>query len=383
MDIVTFVLFVLGLGLLIVGGELLVRGSSSLAQAAGISPLVVGLTVVAFGTSAPELAVSVNATLSGQGAIAVGNVIGSNICNVLLILGVSAIVSPLLVSARLVRFDVPIMIIAAVLMLLVSLDGIVARWEGALLVAGLVSYFAYVVYASRRETMAFQADAVEQAEKKTLPEVPLPTEPRKPASAAARRRFQWVVHTLLIVAGLAALVVGARWLVAGAVMVAKSFGVSELIIGLTVVALGTSLPEMATSIIASFRDQRDIAVGNIVGSNIFNVLGILGITAVVHPVPVPDAALAFDLPVMLAVCVACLPIFFSGRSISRWEGALFFGYYIAYTAYLILASSKHAALNSYSHVMFYYVIPITAVTIVTFTIREIRGARRRILSPVP
>ena len=254
-----------------------------------------------------------NATLSGQGAIAIGNVVGSNICNVLLILGISAIVSPLVVSAQLVRFDVPIMIAAAVVMLLVSLDGTVARWEGAILVAALVSYFAYVVYASRRETMAFQAEAVEQAEKKILPEVSVPTDPSNPASPASRRRFQWVVHILLIVAGLGALVIGARWLVAGAVMVAKSFGVSELIIGLTVVAFGTSLPEIATSIIASFRNQRDIAVGNIVGSNIFNVLGILGITAVVHPVPVPAAALAFDLPVMIAVCVACLPIFFIGR----------------------------------------------------------------------
>jgi cation:H+ antiporter len=376
MDTLTVVLFVAGLALLILGGELLVRGATALATAAGISPLVVGLTVVAFGTSAPELAVSINAALSAQGEIAAGNVIGSNICNVLLILGVSSLICPLTVSAQLVRLDVPIMIGAVLIMFVVSLDGIVSRLDGVGFVLGLAAYTFFLIRASRRQTRSFQAEAIAQAEDKIVVDASVAADPAADSpTSAVRRAPAWSFQLALMVAGLVCLVVGSRWLVDGAVKFAKGWGISELVIGLTVVAVGTSLPEIATSIIAALRGQRDIAVGNIVGSNIFNVLGILGTTALVAPVPIPAPALAFDLPVMVAVCVACLPIFFTGRSIARWEGGLFLVYYVAYTSYLVMAAGKHAALPLFSHVMFFYVLPITAVTITVLAYRAFRGER--------
>lgn len=373
MDSLTIVLFIVGLVLLLTGGELLVRGASALATAAGLSPLIVGLTVVAFGTSAPELAVSVRAAIAGQGEIATGNVIGSNICNVLLILGISALACPLTVTAQLVRLDVPIMIVAALAMLLFSRDGVVSRGEGGILLLGLAGYTAFLIRAGRRESRHFKAQAISQAEGKIVVEASAAADPAaKTAVAAVRRRPGWLLQAGLIVGGLACLVIGARWLVGGAVAFATSLGVSELVIGLTVVAIGTSLPEIATSIIASFRGLRDIAVGNIVGSNIFNVLGILGVAAVVAPVSVPPVARAFDLPVMVAVCIACLPIFFIGFRIARWEGAMFLAYYAAYTAYLIMAATHHAALPTFGRVMLYFVIPLTAVTIGVLTVRTLR-----------
>jgi cation:H+ antiporter len=375
-DALTILLFAVGLGLLLVGGELLVRGASALATAAGISPLVVGLTVVAFGTSAPELAVSVRAAVAGQGEIATGNVIGSNICNVLLILGISAVVCPLTVAAQLVRLDVPIMILAALAMLVASRDGVVSRAEGGMLLLGLVGYTTFLIHASRRESRQFKAQAIAQAEEKMVVEASAAADPAaQTALAAVRRKPGWLLQFALVVGGLACLVIGARWLVGGAVAFATMMGVSELVVGLTVVAVGTSLPEIATSIIASLRGLRDIAVGNIVGSNIFNVLGILGAAAVAAPVPVPPAARAFDLPVMVAVSIACLPIFFIGFRIARWEGAMFLAYYLAYTAYLIMATARHAALPMFGRVMLYYVIPLTAVTLGVLTVRTFRAPR--------
>jgi cation:H+ antiporter len=312
----------------------------------GVSPLVIGLTVVAFGTSAPELAVSLQASLDGQADIALGNVVGSNIANVLLILGISALIVPLVVSEQLVRLDVPLMIAASLLLLLFALDGSIGRWDGALFFGGIVAYTGFLVRQSRRETAAISAAA-------------------EAAPDAGTGQVGWLANTLLILAGLALLVLGSRWLVNGAVQVATLLGVSQLVIGLTVVAVGTSLPEIATSVLASLRGERDIAVGNVVGSNLFNILSVLGISAMVAPsgIPVARAALTFDIPVMIAVAVACLPIFFTGHLIARWEGAVFLAYYMIYTLYLVLNSTNHDALPAFSSAMLLFILPITAVTL--------------------
>ncbi|MGH7464582.1 MAG: calcium/sodium antiporter [Longimicrobiales bacterium] len=354
-----------GLVLLVAGGELLVRGAARLAAATGISPLVVGLTVVAFGTSSPELAVSVQASLAGEVDIAVGNVVGSNIFNVLLILGLSAAIVPLVVSAQLVRVDVPIMIGVSALLLLLSLDGQLSRVECALLALGLVAYVVIQITLSRRSPQSDEDQAVETGSP--------------------------VVNVVLIVVGLGLLVLGSRWLVQSAVEIAELFGVTPFVIGLTVVAAGTSMPELATSVIAGVRGQRDIAVGNIIGSNLFNILAVLGISGLLSPagIPVSNAALTMDIPVMVAVAVLCLPIF-STYAISRLEGLLFLAYYVLYTGYLILDSAKHEGLAEYRMLVLTIVLPLTLITVVGFSLRSWlqrrapkRGSRSEPASPEP
>ncbi len=344
MDATTVVLFVAGLGLLVLGAEWLVKGASRLAAALGISPLVIGLTVVAYGTSAPEMAVSIKSAWAGQPDLALGNVVGSNIFNVLFILGVSALVAPLVVSSQLVRLDVPVMIGLSGLTLLMAGDGSIGRLDGALLFAGAIAYTVFQVRQSRRESAAIRDEFAQEYGKKR-------------SSTAANLAF--------VGAGLVLLVLGSRWLVNGAVAFAQALGVSELVIGLTIVAAGTSLPEVATSVLAALRGERDIAVGNVVGSNIFNILSVLGLSALVAPsgLPVSPALVAFDAPVMIAVAVACLPIFASGAAIARWEGALFLFFYVAYTAYLVLAAQQHDALPAFSTVMQLFVLPLTAITL--------------------
>ena len=354
------VLFVLGLGLLIVGAEALVRGASRLAAMFGISPLVIGLTVVAFGTSSPELAVSINAALSDQSSIALGNVVGSNIFNVLFILGAAALIVPLIVTEELIRRDVPVMIGVSVLVWLLAFNGTLSRLEGLLLTALLATYIGLLIVQSRRQTAAavVASGIVGDAPPTSLRE--------------------WLINLGLIIIGLALLVLGSKWLVEGAVAFARHLGVSELIVGLTIVAAGTSLPEVVTSIIAALRGERDIAVGNVVGSNLFNLMGVLGIASLISPVgmAVTPAVIGFDLPVMIAVAFACLPIFFTGGEISRREGAVLLAYYVAYTAYLILAASQHSALPVINTAMLYFVLPLTFTTLLVLLQQE-RHKRRK------
>jgi len=333
-----------GLVLLVAGAEALVRGSARLAAAAGLSPLVVGLTVVAFGTSAPEVTVSIGASLGGQADVALGNVVGSNIFNVLFILGVAALIAPLTVASRLVRLDVPLGVGVAGLALLLALDGVVGRLDGLLLFGGLVAYTAFLVVEARRSPSSGTSSGTHAA----------------PETLGA-----WLLGVGLVVGGLALLVLGARWFVEGAVQGARRLGISDAVVGLTIVAGGTSLPELATSVLAAVRGERDIAVGNVVGSNLFNLLGVLGLSALVSPggIPVSNAILWFDLPVMIAVAVACLPIFVSGARIARWEGLVFLGYYGAYTTYLIMAATQHDALSTFSGIMAAFVLPLTAITL--------------------
>ena len=351
-----------GLALLTAGAELLVRGASALALAARISPLVIGLTVVAYGTSMPELVVSLQSTLRGQPDIAVGNVVGSNIFNVLFILGVSALIIPLRVSQQLVRFDVPLMIALSILAALLALDGAIGRWDGLLLVAGLVAYTVWAVVNSRKEQAEVREEYAAQFGAS------------KPSSTGTI-----ALQIVLVIVGLVLLVLGAQWLTDAAIDIARLFGISELVIGLTIVAAGTSLPEVATSIVAALRGERDIAVGNVVGSNLFNIMGVLGLSGLVSAegVAVAETALHFDIPVMIAVAVTCLPVFFTGHVIARWEGGLFLAYYCAYTGYLIAAASSPAVTRTLGAVMLGFVVPLTVVTLAIGVMRTVRGGDGR------
>jgi len=359
MDAVTLILLLLGLGLLVAGAEVLVRGAAHLAAIVGVSPLVIGLTVVAFATSSPELAVALTSTLDGDPDLALGNVIGSNIANILLILGLSAVVAPLAVAQKLIRLDIPIMIGVSVVVWLMAFDGALGRTDGAVLTVLLIAYITWTIRESRRETRRVQKQYEEEY-------------------AAEKHSPKAILWDLVLVAiGFGMLVLGAKWLVDGAVAFALYLGASPLVIGLTVVAIGTSLPELATSIVASMRGQRDIAVGTAIGSNILNILSVLGLTAFLAPegIGVATAALAFDLPVMIGVALVCLPVLFIGYKISRWEGALFLGYYAAYLIYLVMHATDAEALPMFSRIMLRFALPVTGLTVLYFLLRFLRKPR--------
>lgn len=347
-----------GLVLLVFGAELLVQGASRLAIAWGLSPLIIGLTIVAYGTSAPELAVSVQASWAGEAGLSIGNVVGSNIFNVLMILGISSVITPLVVAQQLIRLDVPIMIGLSLAVLILGRDGSLNRWEGILLTLGAITYTLFLFKQGNQEDQEVQ-DEYAQDEITWLDQLPLPS---------------WLINWLLVMVGIGALVWGSQWLITGAVAIAEYLGLSRLVIGLTIVAAGTSLPELATSVMASIRGKRDIAVGNVIGSNIFNILAVLGISSSVSPngIVVSDAAIHFDIPVMIAVAVACLPIFFTGNLIERWEGLMFLAYYAAYTTYLVLDATRHEGLTLFSAVLALFVIPLTVITLATVTWRSWR-----------
>lgn len=354
----TALLIIGGLIALVAGGEVLVRGASGLARTFGMSPLVVGLTVVAAATSAPELAVTVDAALSGSPGIALGNVVGSNVINVLLILGVSALVLPLAVSSQLVRADVPVLIGMSVLTLVLAHDGAISRLDGIILVVLLVAYVVLLLRMTRRRNGEAAPARVEGVEE------------------AGSDRPIWF-HALFIAVGVAMLVLGARLLVRGATEIAQAFGLSDLVIGLTVVAVGTSLPELATSVTAAIRGEREMAVGNVAGSNIFNLGMVLGAAGILAPegVPVSPGALELDLPFMVAVALALLPLAFTGYAITRFEGAVLVAYFVAYTAYLLLDAAGHDALEPFSSVMLVFVVPLTVLWLVLFASFEL-GVRR-------
>ncbi|NQU45401.1 calcium/sodium antiporter [bacterium] len=300
---------IVGLILLTAGAEALVRGSSSLGRHLGLTPLVIGLTVVAFGTSAPEMLVSVSGALQGHGDIAVGNVVGSNIFNVGAILGISAILCPLRVHLQVLKLDAPLLIpVSLGAAWLVSREN-VSRWMGALLVCLLVAYTVFSIYQARREA---SGDVLREFEVGT----PGPT-----------RRLG--TDALLILVGLGMLVLGSRLLVNSSMSIARALGVREAVVGLTIVAAGTSMPEFATSIVAALRRHPDIAVGNIVGSNLFNVLGILGVSTLVSPLEAPGIS-PVDTWVMVAFAVALLPLLWTGQRLQRWEGGLLIGGYVLY-----------------------------------------------------
>jgi cation:H+ antiporter len=358
---ITLLVFIAGLAALIVGASLLVRGASKLALRLGLSPLVVGLTVVAFGTSAPEMAVTTGAVLAGQGGLAIGNAVGSNIFNVLFILGLAALLKPLTVNRQVIRQEVPVMIGGALLVIVMGLDGEIGAFDSALLLALLAGYTVFLVRQSRREGASGDQDP-----------------PLEPATAAAQWDARLPMQLMLIAVGLALLVGGSDALVSSAVTFARTLGMSEVVIGLTIIAAGTSLPEVAASVAATLKGERDIAVGNVVGSCVFNLFGVIGLggaAALLGPgeaLQLPPAMMHFDLWVMLAALVACLPIFFTGREIARWEGALFLGYYVAYTAYLVLAVGRYQGAQVLADAMLGFVIPLTIVTLGVTLVRRVR-----------
>lgn len=302
-----------GLIMLFIGAEGLVRGSSNLAIKIGIAPLVVGLTVVSFGTSAPELVVSLKAAISGNGSISLGNIIGSNIANIALILGVAALIRPLKIHANVIMREIPIMIAISVLLLILLIDGEVGFIDGIILVGGLIIYLVVNVILARKEKNA-EVDAE--------------------FKEGLKSKFGIPLSIVFIIVGLGLLLFGANLFVQSAVVIAKIFNVSDAIIGLTIVAIGTSLPELITSIVAAYKKEADIAIGNVVGSNIFNILGILGITALV--IPISSLGISYvDLGVMLFTAIILFPLSRTGFSISRFEGAFLLAGYAGYIYYLV------------------------------------------------
>ncbi len=386
-DFAPILRLLLGLAGLLAGAEILVRNASKVANIVGISPLMIGLTVVAFGTSAPELAISISSVLGGESGLALGNIFGSNILNVLLILGAASVIRPVRVSRQLIRIDVPIMVGVTVAVFLLASDSTISRSDGILLVLGAGVYL----------TMLFRTSAIHRREQLEMVELDPARAPEPaaegrtgaivswllPDGSAWRRVSILVLRAAFLVLGIVLLVQGARWMVSGAVSIAHIFGLSPLVVGLTILATGTSLPELATSTNASFRGQGDIAVGNVVGSNLLNLLVVLGIAAIVAPagLPVPTPAIAFDLPVMTGVAIACLPIFFTGSRISRGEGALFLFYYVAYMGFLVLKGTREqeSLIQLVETAMLWFVLPLTFLTLMGVMIRErtVRQARQR------
>jgi cation:H+ antiporter len=358
MSISTIGFLVAGLVALVAGAEALVRGAARLAARTGMSSVVIGLTVVAFGTSAPELAVSVGDALRGgpeAGSIAIGNVVGSNIANILLVLGTAAAVGgSLFVAQRIVRLDVPIMIGASVLLLIFVLNEQLGRIEGLVLLVCLAVYLTWTVIAATRGSAPDVVTEYDEA-----------LDPEHLAQASV------LADVGYLILGLALLVFGSQALVSSASDIAVELGVSDLVIGLTVVAIGTSLPEVATSVLAAIRGQRDLAVGNAIGSNLFNLLAVLGVTAVVSPnaIPVAASAVQVDIPVMVAVAVACLPIFANGHVLNRWEGIAFLVAYAGYLTWVVLDATDHVSRDSYGDAVLYLVVPIVTVTIATLWYR--------------
>ncbi len=358
----TWLLLFAGLVLLVIGADLLVKGAARLATSFGVPALVVGLTVVAFGTSAPELAVSVKAAYSGQAELAVANVVGSNIFNVLFILGLAALISPLVISQQLIRQDVPIMVAVSVVAVIMVWDGNIGKVEAAFLAVGLVTYTVFLFVQGRRSNPESAGSEVDELLVEKAP--------------------VWK-NILLVIGGLTLLVLGARWLVQSAVELATAWGVNEAVIGLTIVAAGTSLPEVVTSVVATIRGERDIAVGNVVGSNIFNILCVLGISGLFSPTPLlaGEQLASLDVPVMLGVALLCLPLFFTGASLSRLEGGLFFTLYIAYVWLLIAISLSLNYLDVLQNTILMGLFPLVAIFVMVSLAMELR--RRRSGRAVP
>lgn len=337
-----------GLVLLVAGAELLVRCAIRMAANLKVRPLLIGLTVVALGSSAPQMTVSLQAALNDTADIAVGSVIGSNIFNILVTLGLSALIIPLRVSRQLVRLDIPLMILASALVFALTLNKELDRLDGVILLTGLVIYLGLLLHQSRHSGYHH-------------------ANPDQP-------RISWPYNILLMLCALVMLGVAGHLLLNAAVELATELGLSERIIGLTIIAISTSLPELATSLIAAFRGQREIAVGNVIGSNLFNLLGVLGITALVAPVPlsVSPNALAFDLPVMLGVAVLCLPVFYAGYRVTRLEGVLFLGLYLAYGLHVVSFTTGMPLAGKLEHLMLFYILPALLVLLLFTTLRAWR-----------
>lgn len=316
------IIFLAGMVIIIVGAELMLRGAARVAVLLGIKPIVIGLTVVSIGTSMPELAVGITAVTEGKGPLAVGNIAGANIINILMILGLSALIRPLPVHSLSVRLDVPVMIAASLALVVLAWDGVLSRAEGMLMLGAAVAYTFALVRLSRRESVALRREFAEEYNASLIPKTFI--------SSGA-----W--NSLLLFAGLPVTLLGADLLVSGAIDLAQDYGVSDAIVGLTIVAIGTTAPELATTMVATFKNDRDVAIGNLIGSSIYNILVILGVTCIAAPggIDVSDEILRIDLPLAAAIALVCLPVFTSDRMVSRLEGGVFVAAYLLYLGMLL------------------------------------------------
>lgn len=360
MSIETIIFLVIGFVFLLYGAELLVRGAAYLANELGVSSLAIGLTVVAFGTSAPELTVSLNSVYTGQADISVGNIVGSNILNILLVLGLSSVVTPMLVSRQILRFDLPLMIGVSIVAYLFALDGNIQTWEGLILVIGLI---AYVLYSFRKN----------QALTGLQEELP---PPKSPIVQKIKWLPEWLYNIFLLGVGFFLLLTGSNWLVDSSVSLARYWGVSELVIGLTVISIGTSLPEIATAIVSGFRKKNDIAVGNVVGSNLFNLMMVMGLTATVAPggLSISSIAVSLDLPFMVMIAVLAYPIFYTNWAVDRWEGLLFLLLYSGYTYYLLMYNIGNPIITKLN---FWILFVITPALLILLTVLSLRAFKRQ------
>lgn len=348
--LVPILLFIAGLVALIFGAELFLKAVDHFGLKWGISPLIMGLTVVAFATGAPELAISLKAALNGSADLVLGNIIGSNIANILLILGLTTLIAPIQITGRVVRIDVPIVIAASATLYFLARDGGLSTWDGVILLAGLAAYSFYTFLHIRKS----RDDGAEDEEIFEYGESP---------EELAKGSWFYIKNIGLLLIGLALIVFGSDFMVDSAVSIATVLGMSELVIGLTIVSIGTSLPEVATSLSAARKGKSDIAVANVLGSNLYNILLTLGLTLVIAPnvLDVSKQALALDLPFMVMVSVACIPIFWAGFNITRLEGVFFLGYYFTYLTYLVLHALQLPAAGYIETAMLWAVVPLTLV----------------------
>lgn len=351
-------LLILGLVLLTVGADWFVKGASKIATVLGIPPLIIGLTLVAFGTSAPELAVSLKGVFSGETDVTIGNVVGSNILNVLLILGLASVITPLVVKRSLAKIDVPFLIVVSGSMWYFCSDLNVTRLEGIILFVFFNAYMAFLYLNNKGKKnndllQELHLDDAEISEEKQHP--------------------HWVKNSVFIVVGITMLILGSDLMVNNAIIIAKVLGMSTLLISLTIVAIGTSLPEIATSVIAAIRGEGDIAVGNIIGSNLFNILLVLGLSATLAPtgIGLDQQAINFDIPVMFGVAVLCLPFFLSKGELSRKEGAIFLAYYVVYTIGLVAMTIQPQWLAFITPV-FYVLLVVTVLDVAYNTFSSLK-----------
>jgi cation:H+ antiporter len=366
--------FLAGLGLLLIAGHLVVTAASAIGRRFGLNPMVVGLTIVAAGTSAPELAVVGQAVAANDTELAVGSIVGSNIANILLVLGLAATFGAITVTNRAIRTEIPVMIAASAGLLLAAQDNRIDRLDGVLMIAGLIIFVIWTISATRNPSHAPHHDQP-------------PTARESLNGGGLRHQLNEWLSTklatlggavLVLAVGVGGLAAAARLVVSGAEEIAINLGIPELIVGLTIVALGTSAPEIVTTIVATLQGKRDLAVGNAVGSNIFNILLVLGSTSLIAPegIAISQAATELELPILLAVAVACLPLVFVDNTLDRWEGALFVAYYLAYLVFLVLDATNHQAKDPFVFIMWAFVVPLTTLTVAVLIAHQRRNKHR-------
>jgi len=359
LDFIVIIKFGVGLALLLAGAELLVRNSAKIALILGLSPLVIGLTVVAFGTSSPEIAIGIFSAAGHQPEAGFGNVIGSNVFNLLFILGLASMLKPLKINTQVVRYDAPFFVLISIIVLAISSNEILGFVEGVAMLVLLAGYTAWAVVLSRRESKIS------------------PIRNKTDTGPEQRNAKKILMLSVLVAVGLGMLAFGSQWVVASAASMARDLGIDKFVIGLTVVAVGTSLPEVATSLVAFSRGEQDMAVGNVLGSSVFNLLGVLGIMSVLTGgLVVPEGALYFDLPVMTACAIAALPLLFTGHRLARWEGAVLFGYYLFYIGFVVADAAGHSHITEYNWVVIGITVPLTVLT-AGIIIKRVLAIRKR------